>query len=68
MQPSAPGQLMFIFLIVFLIADAVLLLSAHFDNIAQFARVCDVMAPLCGYPAPMLILGIIAAGILMLQR
>ena len=59
---------MFIFLVVFLIADAVLLLAARFDNIPQAAQVCDVMAPLCGYPAPMLVLGIIAAGLLVLQR
>ncbi|MGZ3408869.1 MAG: hypothetical protein ACXWKC_02870 [Xanthobacteraceae bacterium] len=56
------------FIIVFLIADAVLILAANFNGIDQAAHVCAFAAPMCNYPVPMFVLGVIASGILVLQK
>ena len=56
------------FIIIFLIADAVLLLAANFDGIDRTAHICTFAAPMCSYPVPMFVLGVIASGILVLQK
>jgi hypothetical protein len=56
------------FLAVFLLLDAVIILSANFRYVDEAARVCDFAAPMCQYPVPMFVLGIIASGMLVLQR
>lgn len=68
MQSPKTGQLMIPFIIVFLIADAVVLLAANFRGIDHAARVCEFAAPMCQYPVPMFILGVIASGMLVLQK
>ncbi len=59
---------MTVFLVLFLIADAVVLLSAHFTHVDQAAVVCDLVLPLCQFPVALFILGVVAAGILLLQK
>jgi hypothetical protein len=56
------------FIIVFLLADAILLVSANYSYVAEAARVCELAAPMCHYPVPLFILGLIASGMLVLQK
>jgi hypothetical protein len=59
---------MIIFLIAFLLLDAVIVLSANFGHVEQAARVCQITAPMCQYPIPVFVLGVIASGMLALQK
>jgi len=59
---------MVIFLGAFLIVDAAIVLSAYYSHVAGAAQTCSAVAPLCTYPVPMFILGVIAAGLLLLQK
>lgn len=59
---------MVVFLILFLIADAIVLVASYFRYLPGAAAVCDITSPLCQYPVPLLVLGVIAAGLLMVQR
>ena len=59
---------MIVFLVLFLIVDGVVLLASYFRYVPEAARVCDFAAPLCQYPIPLMVLGVIAGGLLMLQR
>jgi hypothetical protein len=56
------------FIIVFLLVDALILISANFRYVDEAARICDFAAPMCQYPVPMFVLGLIASGMLALQR
>jgi hypothetical protein len=59
---------MVIFLGIFLIADVLVLLATNFRYVPGAVMVCDAVAPLCNYPVPMFVLGIIAAGLVVLQQ
>lgn len=59
---------MAIFLGAFLVVDAAIILSAYYSHVVGAARTCSAVAPLCMYPIPMFILGVIAAGLLLLQK
>ena len=59
---------MVIFLGAFLVVDAAILVSAYYSHVVGAAQTCSAVAPLCMYPVPMFILGVIAAGILVLQK
>jgi hypothetical protein len=60
--------LMGIFLGAFLVVDAAIILSASYSHVLGAAQTCSAVAPLCMYPVPMFILGIIAAGLLLVQK
>jgi hypothetical protein len=55
------------FLGIFLAADAIVILSANFQYVTAAAHVCEAAAPLCRYPVPMFILGVIASGLMVIQ-
>jgi hypothetical protein len=59
---------MVIFLGAFLVVDAAIILSAYYSHVVGAAQTCSAVAPLCTYPGPMFIMGVIAAGLLMLQK
>jgi hypothetical protein len=59
---------MIIFLVLFLIVDAVVLLASYFQHVPHAAKVCQFAAPLCQYPIPLMVLGVIAGGLLLVQR
>ena len=59
---------MVIFLGAFLVVDAAIILSAYYNHVAGAAQTCSAVAPLCTYPVPMFVLGIIATGLLLLQQ
>jgi hypothetical protein len=61
-------QLMAVLLGAFLVVDAAIILSAYYSHVVGAAQTCSALAPLCMYPVPMFVLGVIAAGLLLLQK
>ncbi len=59
---------MVILLGAFLVVDAAIILSADYSHVVGAVQTCPAVAPLCMYPVPMFILGVIAAGLLVLQK
>ena len=59
---------MIIFLTAFLVVDALVIFAAHFSQVTEAALICNAVAPMCQYPVVLYVLGLIAGGILLLQR
>ena len=57
-----------VFLVIFLIADLIVLLASYFRGLRpEAALVCNFAEPLCQHPIPLIVLAVIAGGMIMLR-